>query len=184
MILGDQTGLLAAQDWFHERIGEPLLGDTARANQIEDQVTAMLSGEVGYPIALSPAAEIRPFAEAQIGMETLARIGVDARFGILGTGAHSVRDVTTGQRYRTIGNNEFGWEFVAGADAAYVADSVFFPASFGTEAEEFRYRVRLGAHWQGGEDITFFYGATYLSPEYVGQPEGQVVGSIKLNFNF
>jgi len=28
------------------------------------------------------------------------------------------------------------------------------------------------------------YGVTYLSEEYVGQPEGQVVGSIKLNLNF
>ena len=38
--------------------------------------------------------------------------------------------------------------------------------------------------WQWADDVSFFYGATYLSEEFQGQGEGQVVGSLKVNFNF
>jgi len=180
---GPQTGLDVLHERFHDRIGQPLPAANVLENQIGDGVHAMLSGEISHPMELAPGIEVRPFAEAQVGVEDLLRVGVDFRVGALGQGAHEVRDVVTGQRYRAITNEEYGWEFVAGADVAHVADSILFPDGFAA-AQDTRWRGRAGAHWQGGRDVTFFYGVTWLSEEYVGQPEGQFVGSMKLNFNF
>jgi hypothetical protein len=36
----------------------------------------------------------------------------------------------------------------------------------------------------GQNGYTAFYGATYLSPEFVGQTAGRVVGSVSLEWNF
>lgn len=182
--IGPQTGLDGVQDWFHETINQPLLGANVIANQVENAVHLTALAELGFPLRPAPNVEIRPFVEAQTGVEGLVRAGVDFRFGEPGNGALDVRDTVTGQRYRAISQEAYGWEYTAGADVAYVADSAYFPAGFGTDYNDTRWRARLGLHWQGKKNMTFFYGATYLSEEYVGQSEGQVVGSIKFNFRF
>ncbi|NBD30477.1 MAG: DUF2219 family protein [Alphaproteobacteria bacterium] len=181
---GPQTGWSDAQDWFHDLVNQPRPSPAVIANQVPDGLHPAVTVELGYPVALSARAEARPFIEAQYGLEDLVRVGVDLRLGRLGEGALDLRDPTTGQRYRAITQDRGGWEWVAGADYAMVGDSALFPDDFGTRARDSRWRLRLGGHWQGGKNVTFFYGATYLSEEYVGQTEGQVVGSIKLNFKF
>ncbi|PWG17702.1 lipid A-modifier LpxR family protein [Salibaculum griseiflavum] len=181
---GPQTGWTDAQDWFHDLVNQPRPSPSVIANQVPDGIHPTATVELGYPVALSARTEARPFIEAQYGLEDLVRVGVDFRLGELGDGALDLRDPTTGQRYRAVTQDRGGWEWVAGADVALVGDSMLFPAGFGTQTRDSRWRLRLGSHWQGGKDVTFFYGATYLSEEYVGQPEGQVVGSIKLNFKF
>ena len=65
-----------------------------------------------------------------------------------------------------------------------VDSSAFLPASEGVAPTEERYRARAGVQWQMAEDLSFFYGATYLSEEFEGQDGGQILGSLKLNFNF
>ena len=181
---GPQTGWTDAQDWFHDVVNEPRPSDFVVENQVADALYSTATAELGYPVELAPGLAARPFVETQYGIENLLRVGVDFRLGTLGNAALDLRDPTTGQRYRAIAQDGFGWEWVAGADYALLGDSAFFPESFGTRARDSRWRARLGTHWQGARNVTFFYGATYLSEEYVGQPEGQVVGSIKLNFNF
>jgi hypothetical protein len=181
---GPQTGRTEVLDWFHDLVNEPRPSDFVVENQVADALFPTATAELGYPVELAPGLAARPFVETQYGIEDLLRVGVDFRLGTLGDAALDLRDPTTGQRYRAIAQDGFGWEWVAGADYALVGDSAFFPDSFGTRARDSRWRARLGTHWQGARDVTFFYGVTYLSEEYVGQPEGQVVGSIKLNFNF
>jgi len=181
---GPQTGWTDAQNWFHDLVNQPRPSDFVIANQVGDALHPTATVEMGYPVALTPGLTARPFVIARHGIEDLVRVGVDLRLGALGDGALDLRDPTTGQRYRAIAQDGFGWEWVAGADYALVGDSAFFPESFGTRARDSRWRARVGTHWQGTRDITFFYGATYLSEEYVGQAEGQLVGSMKLNLKF
>ncbi|MEL6958165.1 MAG: hypothetical protein AAGL89_04320 [Pseudomonadota bacterium] len=116
--------------------------------------------------------------------KTSTRLGVDVLIGRAGQNDLWVRDSTTGQLYAGIEGQGVGTSFAFGMDYTMVADSAYFPESFGTQAEDGRLRVRGGIHARMGEGMSMFYGATYLSEEYVGQDGGQIVGSVKLNFNF
>lgn len=183
-IVGPQTGIDGLQDWFHDLIGEPLLGQDVRDAQVANAFFVSPVIEMAYPVRVSDTLTLRPFVEARAGLEEIVRVGADVMIGALGQDAMQVRDSVTGHLIRPVTQDQFGWGFVLGADAAMVGDSALFPDSFGTVAEDVTYRARAGAHWQAGETVTFFYGLTYLSEEYVGQTEGQVLGSVKLNFNF
>ena len=77
-----------------------------------------------------------------------------------------------------------GLAFVAGADVAFVKDSSYLPNDQGYEARDTRARARAGLDYQFSQGSSVFYGATYLSPEFTGQSEGQVTRSLRLNFNF
>ncbi len=80
------------------------------------------------------------------------------------------RDPITGQRIAGIVDAEAsGWSFLIGGDVAHVDSSIFLPESRG-------YMVEATSN--------FFYGVTYMSEEFVGQPEGQLVGSLSLNLRF
>jgi hypothetical protein len=108
---------------------------------------------------------------------------VDARFGGFDDEALLVRDPVTGQRLVGIqGGNGGGWSFAAGGDIAYVGQSVLLPSA-GPEAESVRLRARGGVNFAFGPS-SFFYGVTYLSEEFEGQYEGQLVGSMSLNLRF
>ena len=76
-----------------------------------------------------------------------------------------------------------GLTFTAGADIAYVADSLYLPEQGGYELEELRHRARLGVKWQG-EALSAFYGLTYLSEEFSTQREGQLSGSLQIQMRF
>lgn len=71
---------------------------------------------------------------------------------------------------------------MVGGDVAYIHDSVLLPAS-GPAAEEMRFRLRGGVNYVYGMS-NFFYGVTYLSEEFVGQDEGQLVGSMSMMLRF
>ncbi len=182
VFVGPQTGVGAAQDWFHERVSAPDLAvlDT----QLPDAVHLQGSAELSRSVRLSPYSHLRGFVELQAGPEDLIRAGADVAIGPFLHDDLLIRDSSTGHLYRGISGPGTGFAFVAGADVARVRDSAWLPASRGVVAEEVRYRVRGGVHWQLSQSVNFFYGLTYLSEEFEGQPEGQVVGSLKLNFNF
>ena len=181
---GPQNGLGMLQYEFHELIGdEPPSARTLMA-QIDDGFHPTVQVEMGQPIGLGASSQMRPFIEAQAGIETYVRAGVDLTFGSIGTGGLLLRDPTSGQRYRVIQNAaNKGFSFVAGADIAYVSDSVYLPEDRGYSLTDHRDRVRMGVHWQG-EGASAFYGLTWLGKEYETQPDDQVVGSIRINLNF
>jgi len=57
------------------------------------------------------------------------------------------------------------------------------PSDTGPDHEDMRYRVRGGVgHGYGPAD--FFYGVTFLSEEFEGQDEGQLVGTLSLMLRF
>lgn len=179
--VGPQTGLDRFQEKFHDAFSLPF---PSRLNQIEDDVFLSGSAAVSHQYHLSDTVTLRPFAEAQLGGEDLVRVGGDVLIGAVGQNDLMLRDVVTGQLYRGTQSPETGLSYVLGADIAAVSGSVFLPEDEGYIASETRTRARAGVHYQVSDDISFFYGMTYLSEEFEGQPEGQVVGSLKLNFNF
>ena len=91
-----------------------------------------------------------------------------------------LRDVVTGQLYRATEGDGVGLSYLLGVDGASVFDSNYLPADMGYTVSDTRTRARARVFWQMGEDVSFFYGVTYLSEEF----EGQFLGLLKLNFNF
>lgn len=182
--VGPQTGVADMQDWFHDVVSAPNISNSVLANQVEDAFYPTALTEVSYPVSIGETATLRPFVEAQYGVENFVRVGADVLIGETLQNDLWLRDSPSGQLYTGVESGQAGTGFVLGADYAVVGDSAYFPASFGTVAQDERFRARAGVHWRSLNGLSYFYGVTYLSEEYVGQTEGQFVGSLKLNFNF
>ncbi len=178
---GPQTGLGELQREIHRALGTTI--PTVLGNQIENGFHPTVTLELGRTMTLSQGVELRPFVELQGGVETLARIGADLRIGGIGDGELLLRDAITGQRYRVTDAGNRGWAGVIGADIAHVEHSTYLPSSDGYVLTDSRPRVRAGLHWQG-EKSSVFYGVTWLGEEFTAQPEGQVMGSLRLNLEF
>lgn len=182
--VGPQTGMSDLQDGFHDLFSAPNVSNSVQNNQLDNAVYLTALTELAYPVQVSQSTALRPFVEAQYGVEDYVRVGADILIGGFMQKDLWLRDSTTGQLYTGVESPDPGYGFVLGADYALINESEYFPASFGTVAEDERFRARAGMHWRFGGGVSYFYGVTYLSEEYVGQPEGQFVGSLKLNFNF
>jgi hypothetical protein len=183
-LTGPQTRIADFQNWFHEQISSPNLSDEVIEGQIPNGSHPGLTLEYAYPLVLSEQVTLRPFVELQAGIEDSLRIGGEIVLGRILRDDLLLRDDPTGQLYRGIRGTETGLALVVGADWARMGDSVFLPSSSGVLAEEERMRARLGIHWQMSPDAAVFYGLTWLSEEFVGQEEGQLLGSVNVNIAF
>jgi hypothetical protein len=180
VLTGDQTGLMG----FHDRIHQTFGGTDVDLSNfiIEDGIYLNATVEGGRTFDVGTS-EVRPFVEAQVGMETLVRVGGDFRFGAYDADALLIRDTVTGQRVIGIpSDGGGGFSFTAGGDVAYVGDSVLLPRD-GPDAESIRYRLRGGVNYAFGP-ADLFYGVTYLSEEFEGQDEGQLEGTLSLMLRF
>ena len=178
---GPANGISDLQRALHDLLGEPR--PRAAQTQLPNHIYPMVSAEIARPMALGRA-ELRPFVEARAGDEKLVRLGADLAFGQRESGALWRRDEITGQRYVGIGGTGGdGTAFVIGADVAHVFDSVYLPADWGAAPEPTRTRLRAGVSTRLGR-VGLFYGLTWLSPEFIGQSEGQMVGSLRLRLRF
>jgi len=181
-VIGPQTRLDDFQTWFHDRTSLP--APRGLDSQLPDSVHPGVFAELARPWHITPALTLRPFAEARTGIEDLVRNGADAILGRIGHGDLWLRDVPTGQLYRGIAAPQAGLALVAGADVTWLNESAYLPADRGFSALQRRQRARIGLHWQAAPNLSLFYGATWLSPEFDGQTEGQVLGSLTLNVHF
>ena len=181
VVIGPQTGLGAFQRATHDLLGiaEPQVLDDQISNRIKPTVT----GEIGHSFRFGGNVMVRPFLEAQAGVESLVRVGGDIVIGSAWDGALLLRDPVTGQRYAGIAATGQGISFTVGADIARVFDSAYLPDGGAAVLSDERTRVRAGVEWQG-ERADVFYGLTYLGPEFDGQSEGQLAGSLRVNFDF
>ena len=183
MAIGPQTGLSDFQLSFHDAFDLPMPPHTDA--QLGNEIFLNGQAAASRTFQISQTVSLRPFAEAQVGAEDLVRIGGDVIIGAVAQQDLLLRDVVTGRLYRaTEKAGVSGFAYVFGADISSVFGSRYLPADAGYTVSETRKRARAGVHWQIGDDVSFFYGATYLSEEFQGQSEGQVVGSLKVNFNF
>lgn len=182
VLIGPQTNLDDFQDWFHQLINVRSPSDEVLDLQISNKIRPTAVVEAGRTFRWAGNGTVRPFAEARAGEESLVRVGADLTFGVAGLEELLVRESITGQRVRVIKNNQVGLSLLMGADIAHVFDSAYLPDN-GPDLKDTRERARIGFQWQG-ESTGFFYGLTYLSEEFEGQPEGQVVGSLKLDIRW
>ena len=180
--MGEQTGLRGFHVDVHDALNQPVVN--TQNFQIEDKFSLHGTLEVAREVTFGEATTLRPFIEVQGGVETLARAGFDLTLGSFGQGGMRLRDPVTGQRYSAIASDEDqGFSFLMGADVAHMDRSAYLPESRGYQIEETRYRARLGMNYVL-DGFSTFYGVTRLSEEFIGQPEGQTVGSLALSWNF
>lgn len=181
VITGPQSGASNLQARIHDLVGLPepqVFGD-----QIGDNFFPTAVAEISRRIAL-PQGELRPFIEAQAGVEDFVRVGADLSFGGYTREALMLRDGPTGQRYRAVAGSRIeGFSVTVGGDIARVYDSAYFVVGDAAQFEDTRSRARAGIHWQG-ERSEMFYGLTWLGKEFTTQPDTQVVGSINLRVKF
>lgn len=187
VVTGPQTGLDRLQGALHGVADAVEPSAAVRAGQVPNGVHPTLVAEAGLPLQLGRRGQLRPFAEARWGDETLLRLGADLTLGQIGgpIGGHGellVRDPVSGHRYRVLGGEErHGLSFVLGADIAHVEHSIYIPSA---SRENSRTRLRGGLHWQGTRGLGGFYGLSWLSPEVKGQGSGQLTGALRVDFNF
>ncbi len=181
VMTGPSTQLGDFQTWIHDGLGiqAPQMLATQLPNHIYPTVQAEVSRDIRRGNTL-----FRPFAEAQAGFESYARVGVDT---IIGPGLSQnffVRDPITGHLLTNVRRNQqSGFGFLLGGDVAYVAGSSLLPASAGYDVREFRPRVRAGVVYEA-EKTALFYGLTWLGREFEAQSESQVTGSLHVKINF
>jgi len=183
---GPQTGLGDFQSRVHRALGMPVPG--VLGSQIPNAVYPTVNIELGKSFTPSPDTlpelSLRPFVEAQAGVEDYIRIGGDLTFGNAGNGGLLVRDPTTGYRNIAVkGDDNSGLTFLLGADLAYVGSSAYLPAASGYSLTNPRARVRAGVYSET-RDSAFFYGLTWLGKEFDAQSDSQVVGSVSIRLNF
>lgn len=179
--IGPQTGISGFQSFVHRAVG---MDKPDTSDQIGNEFKPTLSGELGRSMILSDGVTLRPYVAAEAGVETLVRAGGDLVIGHFGDQSVMLRDEVTGQRYRAVaGTLTEGMSFTLGGDMARVFSSAYLPDSSGAVLGDTRTRVRAGVQWQG-HVASVFYGVTYLSPEFKGQDQGQVVGSLNVNLRF
>jgi hypothetical protein len=183
VVIGPQTGLSRLQDALHDEFGLPD-GAASYDAQFPNTVKLAITGEVGRDIALGKSLTLRPFVEGQVGVETLARAGVDLTLGNLAKDSLLLRDASTGQRYSAAkGPLGKGVSLTLGGDVARVEDSFYLPSGGAVTRSPTRSRLRAGVNWQGEKSFVFF-GMTHLSPEFDEQPTGQTLGSLSLLMRF
>ncbi|WP_428928211.1 lipid A-modifier LpxR family protein [Marinibacterium sp. SX1] len=187
VMIGPRTEMDDVQSALHDVLGGPQVAPEIRANQIGNRLRPTAVFEYGRRIVLGDNVTLRPFAEARLGDESLARLGADLLIGVPWGGWDDglpVRDSVTGHRYAVGPGGGSGLSLVLGADSARVADSVYLPGtSPGAILETRRDRLRAGVNYRQG-DMAVFYGMTWLGPEFTDQPDPQVLGSLQLRLRF
>jgi len=179
--VGEQTGVVGFQEWVHGWSG--LGSGNLDVIQVPNRVYPTASGEAALPYRMGGATVLRPFVEVQAGVESYARIGADLLIGPYWDDSLLSRDSSTGQLVRGIaGNRNPGLSAILGGDYAYVFDSAYLPQG-GPSVEPNRTRLRAGAYMQW-EKVGLFYGVTWLGKEFEGQPETQLVGSLRIDILF
>jgi len=181
VMVGPSTGVSSLQNWVHtfqNPINPQIIQD-----QLPDAIYPTLSYEFAKVYGAGTTA-LRPFADLQIGVETFARAGFDLTFARAPEQGFRVRNSLTGQRVPAL--NPKGTRQLSlgvGADIAYVFSSAYLPATSGVAPRPFRTRLRAGAFYQSRK-FDLFYGATWLSPEFTTQREGQIIGAFSLGVRF
>jgi hypothetical protein len=181
---GPSTQLDSFQTGLHDLLGVDPPSAAVKAAQIGDAIYPTVLFEAARAYQLNGSTSLRPFVEAQVGIETYARAGFDVSVGTIGQGELLVRDPTTGQRYRVVRQEGAGTSFVFGADIARVWDSELYQPGQIAQVSDTRARARAGFHWQNDKGRGLFYGVTWLGEEFDSQRKGQFTGSLRYQFRF
>ncbi|QHQ37197.1 lipid A-modifier LpxR family protein [Algicella marina] len=183
---GQQTNIGAIHSFLHDTFGGAEL--VTRASEIPDgfHPTAVL--EVGRTLAFSDRrVRLRPFVEAQAGLETFTRLGADLTLATKGMEPMLVRDNGTGHRYAAVPGDP-GVSLTMGFDVAKVTESDLLPASLGYTLTPLRSRARVGLLFQENLPLirngSLFLGLTWHSKEFETQRESQMTTTMAFGYSF
>lgn len=135
--------------------------------------------------------EFAPYAQGSFGMrENSVRLGTDIIVGSslkARTWNHepAIGALIPGGSKERDGLNWLTW---VGGDVGYIASDAFLDGGFDNSGpsvnrEEITARLRAGLMVEYG-DVALSYSATWLSPEFDAQSEGQVVGAFQIKYRF
>ena len=179
VVIGPQTGLYDIQTRLHRILGFDIpnlpdfqIGNTVRLEASAEAGTSLRSG--GWTV--------RPFVEVRTGTEDIFRSGIDLKSDS-GPDDLTMRAVATGHRVPFGLVRRAGLHYVAGADVAWVRESIYVPEALGYRLTPLRLRLRGGIHYTGRR-FDLFYGLTWLGKEFEAQPEGQFVGTLQFKIRF
>jgi hypothetical protein len=181
-IIGIQTGLLNFHRSAHKSLRQGPISEHVANSQLPNNSIFGLVLEAGKDFSPIVNNTVRPFIELKKGPENILRAGLDYYSGIGLNKDLFIRAPVTGHRYRALRSNEIGMAWTVGADLSYIESSSFLPKP-DFKSHPNRVRVRTGFHWTTPR-TTGFVGVTKLGPEFVGQNEDQITGSISLKYHF
>lgn len=184
-LTGPRIPLIELQEMINDltQSDAAVMPASVKAAQIPNGIYPTVIGEAARRFELGEYAQLRPFVEAQMGVETYLRAGADVFFGGTWDDGILVRDGTTGFAYQTLKSAiSPGLSFTVGADAAAVASSALLPGP-DYALTPVRLRARAGLFYKLGR-ASVFGGVTWLGREFTAQPEGQTVTALKLKWDF
>jgi hypothetical protein len=190
---GDPLPLFDIQEGLHDMAGT---GGTAAnlSNSVGSEMLVNLEGRQTWRFHWeSPGrdVEIAPFVQASMGMrENSLRVGTDLIVGSALEGRTWGNDLATGALLAgaSMPRKGFNWTGFVGADLGYVASDAFLDGGFAGNGPSVG-REPVTARVRGGvlleyDNVGIGFSLNWLSKEFRGQSEGQVIGAIQMKYRF
>lgn len=182
-LLGPSNGIGNLHVSLHDILGEN--EPQGWATQVSDKFVFTPVVEAGYSFGgQGGSIMVRPFVNAQMGLEDIVRAGVDVSIGINRDLAQPLRDMITGHRYPVRYDGGLQQiQLAFGVDVGSVQGSEFFPTGSLATAKDQRTRVR-GSIFAPVGVVDLNYGLTWMSEEFETQSDPQLLGSVGVDFRF
>lgn len=191
--IGEPLFFFDAQDQLHGMIG---MGEThaTEGNTVGDGVLANLEARRTLRFHRDMGAAdvaLAPYVDLSLGMrQTSARVGVNGFVGDDLSARHWNMDSATGAVIPGAWQARPGphWALFAGADIGAVANDALLGGTAGlsgpsAEPEPVVARARAGLVVGWGR-VAVSYGVAWLSPEFEGQGDGQLIGAVAVKLPF
>jgi hypothetical protein len=188
---GDPLPLFDLQNGFHSATGTE--GDAASlVNIIDGELLVNLEARHTWRYHLDGPDrdfEVAPFVQGSLGMrETSLRLGADLFTGSALEGRTWGADPATGavMAGASMPRRGFNWTVFVGGDLGYVAADAFLDGGFAVDGpsvprEEIVGRLRTGLLLEY-DNVGIGFSLNWLSPEFEGQSEGQMIGAVQLKY--
>ena len=189
---GDPLPLFDIQDGIHSANG----GRTVRtpANTLDPEFLINLEARRTFRIHTDYAGldwQAAPYVHASLGMrENALRLGNDLIVGSSLEARTWNSDLAVGTLIPGGSRPRSGFQWLAwiGGDVGFIGSDVFLDGGFSgngpsVDKRPVTLRARAGVMLEW-ESFAISYSATWLSPEFRTQPQGQIIGAVQIKFDF
>jgi len=190
---GEPLPLFDIQSSLHDMAGT---GGTAAnlSNSIDGEALVNLEARHTWRLhwqAPGRDIELAPFAQASLGMrENNLRFGADLIAGSALEGRTWGNDLATGALLAgaSMPRKGFNWTLFSGADLGFVASDAFLDGGFAAGGPSVP-REKVVARVRGGvlleyDNLGIGFSLNWLSKEFRGQSDGQLIGAIQIKYRF
>lgn len=190
---GDPLPLFEIQDAIHDMSGMGRMAMSS-TNTLPSELLVNLDAKRTWRYHLdfgNHEFEFAPYAMGSVGMrETSMRAGFDMIVGSALTARTWNHDQSMGALIPggSKPRDGFHWTAWAGADAGLIFADALLDGGFGgngpgVDREQSSVRARAGLMLEYN-NVALAYSATYLSPEFSAQSDGQLIGAVSLKIRF